>query len=356
MSVQTGGPGHNNIATATAKQDVQVTLSTVDDEAVQALVTLGADVDTVKAFNGVITGYASGGASGNMSSCYQATLLGDSNDSDHEYQCFWASTANKNGGDSDMIAFSADTGFDDLIAAASGNISFEDYEPQINNFYDSDITAATEMSSLIFNGDGDTKTWAAGAGPLATQKDWVFNRASYSGNAGGALTITEAATVYIENAPSAGANMTITNPYALWVDAGISKFDGPVRIGAADTYSHLASLQQNVPTTTLTNTTLNDGGGSGASITMVGSASDMRGGVQVVAGGGGTPGAGIAGQIVFNQAYATAPKMVILTAANAGAADKEMYVNAIGTTSFEVAFNAALGVGEQADFYYMVVE
>lgn len=40
------------------------------------------------------------------------------------------------------------------------------------------------------------------------------------------VTVTNAATVYIDNAPLAGTNVTITNPYALWVDAGATRLDG----------------------------------------------------------------------------------------------------------------------------------
>ncbi len=44
---------------------------------------------------------------------------------------------------------------------------------------------------------------------------------------GGTETVTNAATLYIDAAPS-GSNITITNPYALWVDAGVSRFDGQI--------------------------------------------------------------------------------------------------------------------------------
>lgn len=41
-----------------------------------------------------------------------------------------------------------------------------------------------------------------------------------------ALTVDQAATVYIANAPAAGGSVTITNKYALWVDAGLVRMDG----------------------------------------------------------------------------------------------------------------------------------
>lgn len=48
----------------------------------------------------------------------------------------------------------------------------------------------------------------------------------------GAVTTTDSATVYIAGAPVAGSNMTITNPYALFVDAGASRFDGNILVGS----------------------------------------------------------------------------------------------------------------------------
>lgn len=76
----------------------------------------------------------------------------------------------------------------------------------------------------------------------------------------GAVIVTNSASVYIENAPLPGASITITNPYALWVDAGVSRFDGdgtnvfelpadatvagaqtgriPIKVGGATVYLH----------------------------------------------------------------------------------------------------------------------
>lgn len=44
-------------------------------------------------------------------------------------------------------------------------------------------------------------------------------------------TTTNSATVYIANAPTAGTNITITNPYSLWVDNGNVRFDGFLGVG-----------------------------------------------------------------------------------------------------------------------------
>ena len=51
------------------------------------------------------------------------------------------------------------------------------------------------------------------------------------------VTTTDAATVYIANAPSAGTNQTISNAYALVVDAGNTRLDGDLVVGGDLTIS-----------------------------------------------------------------------------------------------------------------------
>lgn len=63
-----------------------------------------------------------------------------------------------------------------------------------------------------------------GTGAVATQRAAVLRSPTYSFV--GASTITDAATLAITAAPTAGTNATITNAYALWVQAGA------VRIGS----------------------------------------------------------------------------------------------------------------------------
>ena len=85
------------------------------------------------------------------------------------------------------------------------------------------ITASTEASNGLLDFSA-TKQWATGA--LATQREFRLLAPTYAFV--GASVITDAATVYIDNAPQAGANCTITNPYALWVDNGVVRFDGGI--------------------------------------------------------------------------------------------------------------------------------
>ena len=49
------------------------------------------------------------------------------------------------------------------------------------------------------------------------------------------VTTTAASTFYINNAPTAGANQTLTNAYALWVDAGKVQFDADLSVGTSVT-------------------------------------------------------------------------------------------------------------------------
>ena len=66
---------------------------------------------------------------------------------------------------------------------------------------------------------GATTYTTASTGTLSTTVFSSFARPTFAGNTAGTIT-TEASTVYIDNAPLAGTNMTITNAYALWINAG----------------------------------------------------------------------------------------------------------------------------------------
>jgi hypothetical protein len=56
------------------------------------------------------------------------------------------------------------------------------------------------------------------------------------------VTYTDAATLYIANSPANGTNVTVTNPWSLWVDNGASRFDGNI------TYGGLIATQASAPT------------------------------------------------------------------------------------------------------------
>lgn len=56
------------------------------------------------------------------------------------------------------------------------------------------------------------------------------------------VTTTDAATLYIANAPAAGTNETITNPWAIWVDVGNVRFDGNLQVAGNSTVTGTSTL------------------------------------------------------------------------------------------------------------------
>ena len=72
-------------------------------------------------------------------------------------------------------------------------------------------------------------TWTdnatAGSGTATAWTGHSFQRPTLAAS-NASVTTTDAATVYIANSPLAGSNQTLTNAYALWVNAGKVRFDG----------------------------------------------------------------------------------------------------------------------------------
>jgi hypothetical protein len=85
------------------------------------------------------------------------------------------------------------------------------------------MTASTEAPSVYLDLSA-SRQFATGA--ITSQR--AFKIAAPTYRFVGASTITNAATLYIDAAPTAGTNATITNAYALWIDAGTARFDGAV--------------------------------------------------------------------------------------------------------------------------------
>ena len=103
--------------------------------------------------------------------------------------------------------------------------------------FEVDEANATSVTTekIAFLSDNRSLTLSSGT-TLASHRHNQFIAPTINGVAGGATeTVTTAATVYIDAAPS-GSNITFTNgPYALWVDAGLSRFDGGIAIDGATT-------------------------------------------------------------------------------------------------------------------------
>jgi len=109
----------------------------------------------------------------------------------------------------------------------------------INGAAHTNMTTAVETIDVHFN-LGRIVQFAAGA--KSTQRAFLISAPTYS--AVSATTTTNSATFAITGAPVEGTNMTITNPYALWVQGGTSLFAGTLRTtGLADIYGGTYNAQ-----------------------------------------------------------------------------------------------------------------
>jgi hypothetical protein len=92
-------------------------------------------------------------------------------------------------------------------------------------------------SGFGIRSDANTFTSTTSTGTVSTAGINTFGIPTLAAN--NATTLTNAATMYIDGAPAAGANVTITNPLALEVASGTSYFGGNVGIGTTSPNSTL---------------------------------------------------------------------------------------------------------------------
>jgi len=102
------------------------------------------------------------------------------------------------------------------------------------------LQANSEKVSVKWTLDDSFTITGAGA-TIGTWRTFWIDPPTIAGNSG-ANVITNAATLYISQAPQAGTNVTVTNGYALWVDADRCRFDGGMTFahgagGASATYN-----------------------------------------------------------------------------------------------------------------------
>ena len=100
------------------------------------------------------------------------------------------------------------------------------------------VGSQLHLAALTRNFDNASSTIAIGANTF-------FGIPTYTGNSA-TLTMTAAATVYIQGAPVASTNVAITTAYSLWIDAGNARFDGTILSNGGaqticDTTGNLAS-------------------------------------------------------------------------------------------------------------------
>lgn len=87
------------------------------------------------------------------------------------------------------------------------------------------IFAATQATTVTDSSTAASATVSLATGTSFAQPTFAATNTS--------VTMSDAATVYIAGAPANGTNVTITRPWALFVDAGDVRFDGALQLGNA---------------------------------------------------------------------------------------------------------------------------
>ena len=114
----------------------------------------------------------------------------------------------------------------------SGAKTFSSVINAIGLVIDGDKNITPGLTSGNLHVDAATYTDATTSASATTAS---FATVSFEGGilaaSNASVTTTDAATLYVRNAPTAGTNQTISNAYALWVDAGNARFDSDLSIG-----------------------------------------------------------------------------------------------------------------------------
>jgi hypothetical protein len=120
-------------------------------------------------------------------------------------------------------------------------------------------TLTTSAPAFVYSGATTYTDTSISGGTKTHGPFWSFAIPTLA-NPTTATTYTNASTLYIAGAPAAGTNITITNPYSLYVAAGASYFGGAV------------SFIGNTTLTTTTVTSLTDSGLTAGRVTYAGTA------------------------------------------------------------------------------------
>ena len=107
---------------------------------------------------------------------------------------------------------------------------------------------ATGEKNLFWKNPALTYTWDTGA--ITNQRFFRLTAPTMAFD--GASTVTNAATLAISGAPVAGVNATLTNSYGLWVESGVSRFDGAISLAGNTIATGANSIYIGSPATPVT--------------------------------------------------------------------------------------------------------
>jgi len=109
-----------------------------------------------------------------------------------------------------------------LFVGGTSNFS-KNIKVATSNYSGVDITG----HGAIIGGNIFTDTTTSSSG-TADKNNLVYLRITGLAAQNSSVTTTDASTLYIEGAPTASTNQTLVNRYSIFVDSGISRFDGQV--------------------------------------------------------------------------------------------------------------------------------
>lgn len=135
---------------------------------------------------------------------------------------FWDDTA-------DQLGLGTNTPGADLDVAQAAHIGATEPIQQWTGGAHTALPAGVEYNDELHKLNR-TVQWLAGA--LATQRFVRYRRPTIS-FLGAGSTATNVATLALEGAPQAGAGATLTNPYTLWSESGLNRFEGAIKGGSA---------------------------------------------------------------------------------------------------------------------------
>ena len=122
-------------------------------------------------------------------------------------------------------------------AAATTLVSSAAISLNVTSGAKSGTPAAASGSILNFSAQTFTDSATAGSGTATSYAAYSLARPTLAAT-NASVTTTDAATFYIPNNVAAGTNETITNSWAMWIDAGNARFDDSVVVnGTTDSTS-----------------------------------------------------------------------------------------------------------------------
>ena len=156
-------------------------------------------------------------------------------------------TINVTSGDLTITAAGGDVSFGDENLATTGTLGSGAITTTGRFLLDIGAKSYTPSNDgILSHHDGGVTLTDSGTSSSGTASVAILHRFDNDTLAAtnASVTTTDATTMYISSAPSAGTNMTLTNSYALWVDSGITRLDGNLFMATNSSIMYTSNQQE----------------------------------------------------------------------------------------------------------------